>query len=72
MSMQKRIFLPLLLCALTGFGATQSSPKSIKPWINDDKIRDSIDDVIKNDELAIGRKRRRMIVPPAVGQVPEI
>ena len=51
--MQKYIFLPLLLCALTSFGATQPSPKSIKPWINDEKILDSIDDVIENDELAI-------------------
>ena len=51
--MQKYILLPLLLCALTSFGATQASPKSIKPWINDEKILDSIDDVIENDELAI-------------------
>ena len=53
MYIKKHIFLSLLLCSLTTFGATQSSPKSIKPWINDDRIRDSIDTVIKNDELAI-------------------
>lgn len=51
--MQKHICLPLLLCALTGFAAAQPLPKSIKPWINDEKIRDSIDDAIEHDELAI-------------------